>query len=220
MPDVNVNSYFLQGVRPAACARSPANASEPPSRAWCKCCTSSNGDTINQKLAAKGNRLEAMLAGGHGERRDRRGSVPGRAVAVSDRRREDEARRGPGRRDRPTAAAASRISIGASSAAKSSCSITSKPRQCQSGGDDDMMRCLLVVGVYALLRRSDAAGRGASGRARLQRPCRADLQEILRRLPQRRGQGRRAGAGALRRHARRRQSGAVVAAGQGRRQPA
>ncbi len=61
LPDVNVDSYFLQTFgRPARGITCECERTAQPSMV--QVLHISNGDTINQKLAAKGNRLEKMLA--------------------------------------------------------------------------------------------------------------------------------------------------------------
>ncbi len=61
LPDVNVNSYFLKTFgRPLRTITCECERTAEPSMV--QVLHISNGDTINQKLAAKGNRLEQMLA--------------------------------------------------------------------------------------------------------------------------------------------------------------
>ena len=61
LPDVNVNSYFLKTFgRPLRAITCECERTAEPSMV--QVLHISNGDTINQKLEAKGNRLEQMLA--------------------------------------------------------------------------------------------------------------------------------------------------------------
>ncbi len=61
LPDVNVNSYFLKTFgRPLRAITCECERAGQPSMV--QVLHISNGDTINQKLAAKGNRIEQMLA--------------------------------------------------------------------------------------------------------------------------------------------------------------
>jgi Protein of unknown function (DUF1553) len=61
LPDVNVNSYFLKTFgRPLRAITCECERTAQPSMV--QVLHISNGDTINQKLEAKGNRLEQMLA--------------------------------------------------------------------------------------------------------------------------------------------------------------
>ena len=61
LPDVNVNSYFLKTFgRPPRSITCECERTAQPSMV--QVLHISNGDTINQKLAAKGNRIEQMLA--------------------------------------------------------------------------------------------------------------------------------------------------------------
>ena len=61
LPDVNVNSYFLRAFgRPLRNITCECERTAEPSMV--QVLHISNGDTINQKLEAKGNRLEQMLA--------------------------------------------------------------------------------------------------------------------------------------------------------------
>jgi hypothetical protein len=61
LPDVNVNSYFLKTFgRPLRTITCECERTAQPSMV--QVLHLSNGDTINQKLAAKGNRLEQILA--------------------------------------------------------------------------------------------------------------------------------------------------------------
>jgi Protein of unknown function (DUF1553)/Protein of unknown function (DUF1549)/Bacterial Ig-like domain (group 2) len=63
LPDVNVNSYFLKTFgRPLRAITCECERTAEPSMV--QVLHISNGDTINQKLEAKGNRLEEMLAAG------------------------------------------------------------------------------------------------------------------------------------------------------------
>jgi hypothetical protein len=63
LPDVNVNSYFLQSFgRPDRDLTCECERTAEPSMV--QVLHISNGDTINQKLEEKGNRLEAMIAAG------------------------------------------------------------------------------------------------------------------------------------------------------------
>jgi hypothetical protein len=63
LPDVNVNSYFLQSFgRPERDLTCECERTAEPSMV--QVLHISNGDTINQKLEEKGNRLEAMIVGG------------------------------------------------------------------------------------------------------------------------------------------------------------
>jgi hypothetical protein len=61
LPDANVNSYFLKSFgRPARVITCECERTAQPSMV--QVLHISNGDTINQKLETKGNRLEKMLA--------------------------------------------------------------------------------------------------------------------------------------------------------------
>jgi hypothetical protein len=61
LPDVNVNSYFLKTFgRPLRNITCECERTAQPSMV--QVLHISNGDTVNQKLEAKGNRLEQMLA--------------------------------------------------------------------------------------------------------------------------------------------------------------
>jgi hypothetical protein len=61
LPDVGVNSYFLKTFgRPLRAITCECERTAEPSMV--QVLHISNGDTINQKLSAKGNRLEALLA--------------------------------------------------------------------------------------------------------------------------------------------------------------
>jgi hypothetical protein len=61
LPDVNVNSYFLKTFgRPLRAITCECERTAQPSMV--QVLHISNGDTINQKLVAKGNKLEQMLA--------------------------------------------------------------------------------------------------------------------------------------------------------------
>jgi len=61
LPDSNVESYFLRSFgRPDRVTR--ASASGPRCRAWRQALHLSNGDTVNQKLSAKENRIDQLIA--------------------------------------------------------------------------------------------------------------------------------------------------------------
>ena len=61
LPDVNVNSYFLKTFgRPLRAITCECERTAEPSMV--QVLHISNGDTINQKLEAKGNRIEQLLA--------------------------------------------------------------------------------------------------------------------------------------------------------------
>ena len=61
LPDANVNSYFLRTFgRPARVITCECERNSQPSMV--QVLHISNGDTINEKLAAKGNRIEQILA--------------------------------------------------------------------------------------------------------------------------------------------------------------
>jgi len=63
LPDANVDSYFLKSFgRPVREATCECERSSMPSMV--QALHLSNGDTINKKLAAKGNRLDSLLAAG------------------------------------------------------------------------------------------------------------------------------------------------------------
>ena len=63
LPDANVNSYFLRTFgRPLRAITCECERTAEPSMV--QVLHISNGDTVNQKLSAKGNRLEQMLAAG------------------------------------------------------------------------------------------------------------------------------------------------------------
>ena len=63
LPDVNVNSYFLKTFgRPQRAITCECERTAQPSMV--QVLHLSNGDTVNQKLAAKGNQLDQMLSAG------------------------------------------------------------------------------------------------------------------------------------------------------------
>jgi hypothetical protein len=63
LPDSNVSSYFLKSFgRPDRLITCECERTDEPSMA--QALHISNGDTLNQKLAAAGNRIEKLLAGG------------------------------------------------------------------------------------------------------------------------------------------------------------
>jgi len=63
LPDANVNSYFLKAFgRPERAITCECERTDQPSMV--QVLHLSNGDTINQKLEAKGNRVEQLLAAG------------------------------------------------------------------------------------------------------------------------------------------------------------
>jgi hypothetical protein len=66
LPDVNVNSYFLQSFgRPERDLTCECERSAEPSMV--QVLHISNGDTVNQKLEEKGNRLEMLIGGGRSD---------------------------------------------------------------------------------------------------------------------------------------------------------
>ena len=122
------NSYFLKTFgRPLRAITCECERTAEPSMV--QVLHISNGDTINQKLAAKGNRLEADA--GRATRSNDAIIEEAYLAALSrfptDEERQEAARRLSTRRRPTSAARRSKICIGASSAAKNSCSIINVP---------------------------------------------------------------------------------------------